>query len=198
MKKKELKEYQYVFKTKTTKKKQIPTPPKKENIEIEKTLTDQKPLLSKENNIETDIVTKFSDDTQHASNTAAATINTADELSKSDKIEKQTTNDLTISELHVTDTPDISADQITEMMILKMDEILSSAKTEKEKKKSDGLVDCGIWDFAGQKDYYATHQTFFTPHAIYILVVDIADDIKPTTHNEDDCNCIEGKLIAIV
>ncbi|CAG2217899.1 unnamed protein product [Mytilus edulis] len=42
-----------------------------------------------------------------------------------------------------------------------------------------GLVECGIWDFAGQKEYYPTHPTFLTRHAIYLLVADITDDIKP-------------------
>lgn len=75
-----------------------------------------------------------------------------------------------------------------------MDEILADAQTETEKMKSEGLIECGIWDFAGQKDYYATHQTFFTPYAIYLLVADIEVDVNLITHNEDDCKCIGGKI----
>lgn len=65
-----------------------------------------------------------------------------------------------------------------------MDDILFEAKFQRERMTSDGLVQCGIWDFAGQKDYYATHQTFFTPHAIYILVTDIEDEIGDTKHDQ--------------
>jgi GTPase SAR1 family protein len=33
------------------------------------------------------------------------------------------------------------------------------------------FADCAIWDFAGQKEFYATHQTFLTNSAIYLLTV---------------------------
>ncbi|XP_052073940.1 uncharacterized protein LOC127711826 [Mytilus californianus] len=79
----------------------------------------------------------------------------------------------------------VNADNITEAIIENMNEILSGAKFEKDKMTSEGLVECGIWDFAGQKDYYATHQTFFTPHAIYLLVADITEDIKDIQHDEN-------------
>lgn len=65
-----------------------------------------------------------------------------------------------------------------------MDDILFYVKDKKHKLTSEGLVECGIWDFAGQKDYYATHQTFFTPDAIYLLVVDIKDDIEVVQHSK--------------
>lgn len=71
---------------------------------------------------------------------------------------------------------------IIEATIENMDDVLKEAQNQKEKMASHGLVQCGIWDFAGQKDYYATHQTFFTPHAIYLLVTDIKDEIGDTKH----------------
>ncbi|VDH97162.1 Hypothetical predicted protein [Mytilus galloprovincialis] len=37
---------------------------------------------------------------------------------------------------------------------------------------------CGLWDFAGQKEFYATHQAFLTSCAIYLVVADIDDDIS--------------------
>ncbi|CAC5368629.1 unnamed protein product [Mytilus coruscus] len=96
-----------------------------------------------------------------------------------------------------TETPDSSAvppvisetsnqipNNIIETAIENMDDILLEAQSQKEKMAADGLVQCGIWDFAGQKDYYATHQTFFTPHAIYILVTDIEDEIGDTKHDQ--------------
>ncbi|VDI69242.1 Hypothetical predicted protein [Mytilus galloprovincialis] len=78
-----------------------------------------------------------------------------------------------------------NADNITEAIIANMIAILSDAKSEKDKMTSEGLVECGIWDFAGQKDYYATHQTFFTPHAIYLLVADITEDIEDIHQDEN-------------
>ncbi|XP_071177906.1 uncharacterized protein [Mytilus edulis] len=74
--------------------------------------------------------------------------------------------------------------QITEAVIDKMDEIISYVKKEKDSMTNQGLIECGIWDFAGEKEYYATHQTFLTPHAIYLLVADIRDDLKPIEYDK--------------
>ncbi|XP_063448299.1 probable serine/threonine-protein kinase roco6 [Mytilus trossulus] len=37
---------------------------------------------------------------------------------------------------------------------------------------------CGLWDFAGQKEFYATHQAFLTSRAIYLLVAEFTEDIR--------------------
>ncbi|CAG2243852.1 unnamed protein product [Mytilus edulis] len=37
---------------------------------------------------------------------------------------------------------------------------------------------CGLWDFAGQKEFYATHQAFLTGSALYLVVADITEDIS--------------------
>ncbi|CAG2241724.1 unnamed protein product [Mytilus edulis] len=37
---------------------------------------------------------------------------------------------------------------------------------------------CGLWDFAGQKEFYATHQAFLTNSALYLVVADMKDDIS--------------------
>lgn len=76
------------------------------------------------------------------------------------------------------------SDLITAAIKEYMDDILFYVKDKKHKMTSEGLVECGIWDFAGQKDYYATHQTFFTQDAIYLLVVDIKDDIEAVQHSK--------------
>ncbi|XP_063448205.1 uncharacterized protein LOC134727748 [Mytilus trossulus] len=76
------------------------------------------------------------------------------------------------------------SDQITAAISEHMDDILFYVKNKEHKMTSEGLVECGIWDFAGQKDYYATHQTFFTPDAIYLLVVDITDDIEAVQYSK--------------
>lgn len=88
------------------------------------------------------------------------------------------------------------SDQITAAISEHMDDILFYVKNKKHKMTSEGLVECGIWDFAGQKDYYATHQTFFTPDAIYLLVVDITDDIEAVQHNKQfNIDSSGGKIL---
>lgn len=36
----------------------------------------------------------------------------------------------------------------------------------------DTLAFCALWDFAGQKDFYATHQVFLSKCAVFLLVTD--------------------------
>lgn len=55
------------------------------------------------------------------------------------------------------------------------------------------FADCGFWDFAGQSDFYATHQTFLSGNAVYLLVVDISKDFTPNTFDK----MIERKFDAI-
>ena len=37
-----------------------------------------------------------------------------------------------------------------------------------------------LWDFAGQFVYYATHQLFFSPRSIYILTLNMKEDLEKT------------------
>ncbi|CAC5390652.1 unnamed protein product [Mytilus coruscus] len=55
---------------------------------------------------------------------------------------------------------------------------------------NDQYADCGFWDFAGQKEFYATHQTFLSRNAIYLLVVDVSEDFVMHTYN----NMIENQF----
>ncbi|XP_071141746.1 probable serine/threonine-protein kinase roco6 [Mytilus edulis] len=50
--------------------------------------------------------------------------------------------------------------------------ILKSYLQLKEKEQDDMLAFCWLWDFAGQKDFYATHQVFLSKHAVFLLVTD--------------------------
>lgn len=36
---------------------------------------------------------------------------------------------------------------------------------------------CGLWDFAGQREFYATHQAFLTKNAVYLVVANMEEDI---------------------
>ena len=35
-----------------------------------------------------------------------------------------------------------------------------------------------VWDFAGQEDYYATHQCFLSERSLYLLIWDLTDGEK--------------------
>ncbi|CAC5384611.1 unnamed protein product [Mytilus coruscus] len=50
-------------------------------------------------------------------------------------------------------------------------------------KKSEHFAEGGFWDFAGQKQFYATHQTFLTGNAVYLLVVDISKDFTKKNYS---------------
>lgn len=52
------------------------------------------------------------------------------------------------------------------------------------KGESKVFADCRFWDFAGQKEFYATHQTFLNPNAVYLLVVDVSTDFTSKTPND--------------
>lgn len=71
-------------------------------------------------------------------------------------------------------------------IIENMDKIVLKAQERQTISEDlDGFVECGIWDFAGQKEYYGTHQTFCTAQAVYILVADIKTALKDTGQSTD-------------
>lgn len=43
---------------------------------------------------------------------------------------------------------------------------------------------CELWDFAGQREFYATHQAFLTSQAVYIVVADMKDTIDKQDINQ--------------
>lgn len=58
-------------------------------------------------------------------------------------------------------------------------------------------ANCGLWDFGGRKEYYATHQAFLTSSTIHLVVADVADDIagKGVSQYFADFQNIGGILI---
>ncbi|VDI35533.1 Hypothetical predicted protein [Mytilus galloprovincialis] len=57
---------------------------------------------------------------------------------------------------------------------------------------NEQFADCGFWDFAGQKQFYATHQTFLNANAVYLLAVDISKEFTKQTHKEMIENTFDG------
>lgn len=63
--------------------------------------------------------------------------------------------------------------------------------------KHEQFADCGFWDFAGQKEFYATHQTFLSSNAVYLLVVDLSENFAEKKCNdmiEETYDSIGGNL----
>ncbi|KAL3888214.1 hypothetical protein ACJMK2_000590, partial [Sinanodonta woodiana] len=58
----------------------------------------------------------------------------------------------------------------------------NSGKLEKDAVEYAAVA---LWDFAGQHAFYTTHQTFLTRRAIYLLVMDLSQQI--TDFIEDEC-----------
>ncbi|KAL3857502.1 hypothetical protein ACJMK2_012168 [Sinanodonta woodiana] len=53
--------------------------------------------------------------------------------------------------------------------------VLKESKISERKTDPEALV--SLWDFAGQFTYYATHQLFFSPRAIYLLVLNMTQNL---------------------
>ncbi|CAG2247122.1 unnamed protein product [Mytilus edulis] len=56
-----------------------------------------------------------------------------------------------------------------------MSRVLSTTSTSNIPSRVYSL--CGLWDFAGQREFYATHQAFLTSSAVYLVVANMFDDI---------------------
>ncbi|VDH95466.1 Hypothetical predicted protein [Mytilus galloprovincialis] len=65
-------------------------------------------------------------------------------------------------------------------------DLMSNVFSESTDNTSSNLYTlCDLWDFAGQKEFYATHQAFLTSCAVYLVVADMKDDIR----NQDLSQC---------
>ncbi|KAL3854636.1 hypothetical protein ACJMK2_013897 [Sinanodonta woodiana] len=62
---------------------------------------------------------------------------------------------------------------------------LINANSDKLEITKEEYAKLGIWDFAGQYVFYTTHQTFLSYRAIYLLVIDLSQQI--TALIEDEC-----------
>lgn len=52
------------------------------------------------------------------------------------------------------------------------------SKTKNEELSLEDKVQVSVWDFAGQQLYYASHPVFFSPRAVYLLVLNLNKDLK--------------------
>ena len=73
-------------------------------------------------------------------------------------------------------------DEIRDKVSAALHELLSDVQRSEDNEVSlEEFAEVRFMDFAGQKDYYATHQVFLSPYVLYLLVSDINKDIKSVT-----------------
>ncbi|XP_076086016.1 putative serine/threonine-protein kinase pats1 [Mytilus galloprovincialis] len=57
--------------------------------------------------------------------------------------------------------------------------------TSISKSPSNNYARCGLWDFAGQKEFYCTNQAFLTSSAIYLVVADMKTNFVTEQQQQD-------------
>ncbi|VDI83687.1 coiled-coil and C2 domain-containing protein 1 [Mytilus galloprovincialis] len=86
-----------------------------------------------------------------------------------DNVKSETANGHTVNNYLNENVSDrVNDENINEMTSTIMKSCLKSTTEE----RNDMLAFCWLWDFAGQKDFYATHQVFLSKCAVYLLVTD--------------------------
>lgn len=103
-------------------------------------------------------------------------INKAESSKKDNNVGKQ---DKTRTET-IEESEEIQVERKTsplEMPSNLMSNILSNSSKEDSKSESQ-YAPCGLWDFAGQREFYATHQAFLTNSCIYILVASMKEEVE--------------------
>ncbi|VDI67387.1 Hypothetical predicted protein [Mytilus galloprovincialis] len=86
-----------------------------------------------------------------------------------DNVKSEKTNGHTVNNYLNENVSDrVNDENINEMTSTIMKSCLKSTTEE----QNDMLAFCWLWDFAGQKDFYATHQVFLSKCAVYLLVTD--------------------------
>ncbi|XP_063436865.1 uncharacterized protein LOC134718301 [Mytilus trossulus] len=67
--------------------------------------------------------------------------------------------------------------EITESPLSKLakDELLSIIRSAVDLQDEDGYANLTVWDFAGDIEYYNTHQTFLNSEAIFLVVANLHD-----------------------
>jgi GTPase SAR1 family protein len=96
-----------------------------------------------------------------------------------------------------TDINDISRYKFSEGT-LKLIEHTFGRKRHESNNKDERLGFISMWDFAGQYIFYATHQVFLSPRAVYILVLDLSKGLDHFVQDEEfpiECNDLQGQLV---
>ncbi|CAG2226355.1 unnamed protein product [Mytilus edulis] len=81
-----------------------------------------------------------------------------------------------------TDQPSNDIMQTSEQMASK--ELSAISNTDVVLKDEEDFTTLTLWDFAGDEEFYATHQTFLNQDAVYILVANLNDKDKDNANHE--------------
>ncbi|VDH96323.1 Hypothetical predicted protein [Mytilus galloprovincialis] len=81
-----------------------------------------------------------------------------------------------------TDQPSNEIMQTSEQIASK--ELSAFSDTDVVLKDDEDFTTLTLWDFAGDEEFYATHQTFLNPDAVYILVANLNDKDKDNANHE--------------
>ena len=65
------------------------------------------------------------------------------------------------------------------------------SKLLEETTETEDYAYCDFWDFAGQRDFYATHQTFLTVNAIYLITTDLSNFKIPIMKKKEEADSDE-------
>jgi hypothetical protein len=81
---------------------------------------------------------------------------------------------------------------------LKLIENTFGRKRHQSESKTDKYGFISMWDFAGQYIFYATHQVFLSPRAVYLLVLDLSKPLEQFVEDEEfplECNDMAGQRV---
>ncbi|VDI29220.1 Hypothetical predicted protein [Mytilus galloprovincialis] len=101
-------------------------------------------------------------------------------------LQEDETNNRTIShfdeissdKIHRTTETKENLDKNEPSLLLMPENLMSEVFSKSTVKTQRNLYAlCELWDFAGQKEFYATHQAFLTSSAVYLVVADMENDI---------------------
>lgn len=84
------------------------------------------------------------------------------------------TTDVKMKPLHVLHPKQMHMDKLIEKNKSDQFYLLSNILQSECIQENTECAECDFWDFAGQKEFYATHQTFLTMNAIYLLTIDLS------------------------
>ncbi|KAL4217307.1 hypothetical protein ACF0H5_023758 [Mactra antiquata] len=98
-----------------------------------------------------------------------------------------------------TDNNDIARYKFSEGTLKMIETTFGRRRHEsKTDSKLDRLGFISMWDFAGQFIFYATHQVFLSPRAVYLLVLDLSKGLDQFVEDEEypfECNDMQGRLV---
>ncbi|XP_063411013.1 uncharacterized protein LOC134693963 [Mytilus trossulus] len=112
-----------------------------------------------------------------------------DEETLGDKMNKKSLSTLTAVNEKYENTETIITklqDGLVEPAEVQNADLYSDLKGWSESEASlEDFAEVALLDFAGQYEFYATHQTFLNKHAIYLLVIDVSKNLKGLMTSED-------------